>query len=142
MLSRVITLSLLVGLASQVNASCDMPDSLVNQTMINVADPLYSPSNPNAGNQVRLTLNDGSYQLEVLGTPIVSTGEYEYRKHARDLGQLVMRETYQGEPVNYTWTLVCESNQRGTFVFSQQNGPIKPDVRQNTGRYTLGAASR
>jgi hypothetical protein len=142
MLSRLITLSILAGLASQVSASCDMPDSLVNQTMINVADPLYSPSNPNAGNQIRLTLNDGSYELEVLGTPIVSKGEYEYRKHARDLAQLVMRETYQDESVNYTWTLVCESNQRGTFVFSQQNGPIKPDIRQNTGRYTLDAATR
>ena len=137
MLLRLLTLPILVALASHATASCDVPDSLVNQTMINVADPHYSPSNPNAGNLLRLKLDEGRYQLEVLGTESVSSGEYTYRKHAPDLGQLVMHEVYQGAPVDYTLTLVCETNRRGTFVFSQQSGPIKPDVRQNTGRYTL-----
>lgn len=137
MFSRLLTLSILVALSSQTTANCDVPDSLVNQAMINVADPHYSPNNPNAGNLLRLNLAEGHYQLDVLGTDVVSTGDYVYRKYANGLGQLVMQEAYQGEPVHYTLTLVCETGQRGTFVFSQQSGPIKPDVRQNTGRYTL-----
>ncbi|WP_233609109.1 hypothetical protein [Pseudomonas saxonica] len=137
MLTRLITCSLLVSLASQAAANCDVPASLVGKTMINVADPHYSPSNPNAGNLLRLKLDEGRYQLEVLGTEVMSSGDYVYRKYAHDLGQLVMQEVYQGEPVHYTLTLVCETGRRGTFVFSQQSGPIKPDIRQNTGRYTL-----
>lgn len=68
---------------------------------------------------------------------MVSSGDYVYRKYAHDLGQLVMQEVIQSEPVHYTLTLVCETGRRGTFVFSQQSRPIKPDICQNTGRYNL-----
>jgi hypothetical protein len=64
-------------------------------------------------------------------------GSYIYQRLASNVAQLDMHEDFGSEMTNYKFTLVCVSPWAGTFVYTQERGAIKPDIRQNTGRYTL-----
>lgn len=118
-------------------AQCDVPAKVADRVFINTVAENYSPQNPNAGRVVRLELGDSNYRLHILGSGQVVDGVYHYARLAKNVGQLSMREQFGGEITGYTITLVCLTPLAGTFVYTQTQGAIKPDVRQNTGRYTL-----
>lgn len=40
-------------------------------------------------------------------------------------------------PARHRTRGICTMRVAGTFVYTQERGAIKPNIRQNTGRYTL-----
>lgn len=128
---------LLLLVANTASQACEVPEILAGRELINGVDAHYSPSNPNAGSIVQVKLSTGTYTLEVLGTDVVAVGEYTYQKLHDTVGFLSMREEHPLGPSEYSLTLTCFNDSSGTMVFSQSRGSIKPDARQNTGRYNI-----
>lgn len=135
-MKQLLTLALITG-APAALAQCELPTALAGRTFTNVVAPGYSPENPNAGNIVRLELGQSTYRLHILHLGQIVQGTYGYQRLADNIGQLSMLEAFGGETTRYNLTLVCLSPRTGTFVYTQERGAIKPDIRQNTGRYTL-----
>jgi hypothetical protein len=127
----------LLGISSASLAECELPLAIAGKTFTNTVEAAYSPQNPNAGSIVRLELAASTYKLHLLKVGKVVEGNYAYQRLANNVGQLIMREAFEGQTTHYTLTLVCVSPLSGTFVYTQERGAIKPDVRQNTGTYTL-----
>ncbi|AZE54616.1 hypothetical protein C4K03_2461 [Pseudomonas synxantha] len=129
--------TMLLALAVATHPTCSVPIQLQDMNMINSVDAHYRPDNPHAGNLLHITFGADRYQLRVLNSDVQAEGEYQYRRLARNVGQWEAREAYQGQTSVYRVTLVCLSDTTGTFVYSQSQGAVAPQVRQNTGRYTL-----
>lgn len=127
----------LVAPAVAMASSCDVPLDLNQRQMINLSDPLYQPSNPNAGRMVKVDFGRERYTLEVLGTDIKMEGKYEYRNIQRGLGEINMTERHPDGNATYTLTLKCLTDQSGMFLYTQHDGPVEPAQRQNSGRWTL-----
>jgi hypothetical protein len=131
---------MLLALAVATHPTCSVPTQLQGMSMINSVDAHYRPDNPHAGNLLRITFGPDRYQLRVLNRDVQAEGDYQYRRLASNVGQWEAREAYQGQIGVYRITLVCLSDTTGTFVYSQSQGAVAPQVRQNTGRYTLQPA--
>ncbi|MBF8724047.1 hypothetical protein [Pseudomonas guariconensis] len=134
------SLSVLVALLAPAvasAASCDVPLDLNQRQMINISDPLYSPANPHAGRMVKVDFGRERYELEVLGTDVKIQGKYEYRNIQRGLGQIDMTEQHPDGNATYSMTLQCLTDRSGMFIYTQQDGPVEPAQRQNSGRWTL-----
>lgn len=127
--------ALLAAVTAQAN--CEVPSTLQGRTLVNALDERYSPQNPNASSVLRVEFGNASYKLDVLQSGRVVQGSYRYDALAPNGGQLKMREEFGGQVSDYAVTLVCLNDVSGTLVTTQWQGAIKPDIRQNTGRYNL-----
>ena len=117
--------------------SCFMPNSFVGLTLLVRVNGNYSPENPAAGTLHEITFSQLSYKSTVMNTRESVEGSYRYKRLDRNLAQLNIREGAGDELSLYTETFVCETNTTGYFIFSQTQGIIKPDIRQNTGIYII-----
>ena len=135
-MKHLLTLAL-IAIAPVAFAQCELPATVAGKTFTNAVASGYSPDNPNAGNIVRLELDQSTYQLHLLHLGQVVHGTYVYQRLADNVGQLSMHEAFGGESTEYKLTLICVSPWAGTFVYTQERGAIKPNIRQNTGRNTL-----
>lgn len=127
----------LTGLPFCSQAACSVPETLAGKTFINKTDPAWSPQNPNADSMLRLEFHARDYISHFLKTGGEAKGTYYYRRLSPTVGMIEAQENFAGETTEFTLTLVCLNAVSGTFVFSQEKGAIKPDVRQNTGIYTI-----
>lgn len=137
-----MSVALLLAVALAAEPACSVPPHLHGLNMINSIDAQYRPDNPHAGNLLRVEFGADRYRLRVLNSAVEAEGHYRYRRLAGNVGQWEAREAYLGNTSVYRVTLVCLSDTAGTFVYSQSQGAIGPQVRQNTGRYTLQPSSR
>lgn len=131
----VIILSLVFPLFA--SAECQVPKNLNGLTLINAVEPLYSLQNPNAGTLLRLVFTRDQYTSHFLKTGTEVFGNYTYRVLSPEVGLMVAKEQFGQQLTQFRLTLVCLNDRSGTFVFNQEQGAIKPDIRQNTGTYTI-----
>ncbi|AUH51656.1 hypothetical protein CXB49_12950 [Chromobacterium sp. ATCC 53434] len=117
--------------------ACAVPEQLDGKTLINVADPAYSPGNPNAGTIMKLRFGKDGYENKILSKGLLVRGQYRYRKLHDTVGLMEANELYDGRATRYTLVLTCLNDNSGTAVFTQTQGAIPPDNRQNTVRYTI-----
>ncbi|WDD91914.1 hypothetical protein Bsp3421_001873 [Burkholderia sp. FERM BP-3421] len=122
---------------SNAGADCRVPMTVAGRTFVNVVDDQYSPQNPNAGSVLKVDFGNGVYDLKILQTGQSVRGAYQYSALAPNVGQLRMKENFDGQISDYTVTLVCLTDFSGTLVTTQWQGAIKPDIRQNSGRYNI-----
>lgn len=134
---HLIPLALLVATAQTAHARCNVPTQLDGTTFTNVVSQAYSRQNPNAGHIYRLAFATETYTSNLLNTGETFPGTYTYRKLAHNMGQITATESFGDQFTTYTLTLVCLSQHTGTFIYTQEGGAIEPDIRQNTGTYTL-----
>ena len=138
MRANAVFIALVVATTPTWATDCAVPSSPAGITFINVIDERYSPDNPNAGGIVKLLpATDGSYELRVLNKGVTYSGRYTYARLTDQVAQLHMIENFPGQPTDYNLTLVCLDNSTGTLVYTQNTGAIRPERRQNTGRYTI-----
>ncbi|HEY9131264.1 MAG TPA: hypothetical protein VIM98_05865 [Dyella sp.] len=136
-MKRLITFTLLAATAQTTYARCNVPAQIDGRTFTNAVSQAYSRQNPNAGHIYRLEFDAETYTSHLLNTGEAFPGTYTYRKLAHNMGQITATESFGGQLSTYTLTLVCLSQHTGTFIYTQDSGAIAPDVRQNTGTYTL-----
>ncbi|KMN48387.1 hypothetical protein VL04_04790 [Chromobacterium violaceum] len=129
--------SLLAILSLPAAAACSLPQQLDGKTFINVADPAFSPGNPNAGTIMKLRFSKDDYENKILTRNLVVHGQYRYRRLHDTVGFVEASENYGGQPTRYTLVLTCLNDYSGTAVFTQTQGAVPPDHRQNTVRYTI-----
>lgn len=120
-----------------VAATCNLPSDLNERQFVNISDPLYQPDNPNAGRMVRVAFDRKGYVLEVLGTNVSIQGTYDYRLLDQGTGVIDMEEAHPQGSASYSLLMRCLTDRQGMFIFTQQDGPIAPAQRQNSGRWTL-----
>jgi hypothetical protein len=125
------------GFPLLTQAECQVPKNLNGLTFINAVDPLYSPQNPNADTLLKLVFTQDKYTSHFLKTDTEVFGNYTYRMLAPQVGLMEAKEQFGQQLTQFRLTLVCLNNHSGTFVFNQEHGAIKPDIRQNTGTYTI-----
>lgn len=116
---------------------CQLPKNIVNWRIFIVLDQFYSPSNPKAGQVMLLQFSDDVIEHITLRNNRYSEGEYQYKLLAPDVA-LLSYQLNRGEE----WTiskllLACDSDRKGKFIYSQSQGSVKPNVRQNTGNYII-----
>jgi hypothetical protein len=118
-------------------ADCKAPSALEGKTFVNKTSSDYSPLNPNADAILLLKFEKDRYTTYFLRNGTQASGSYTYRLLAPTIGLMESREDFGGQVTDFKLTLVCLNDVSGTFVFNQEKGAIKPDVRQNTGIYTI-----
>ena len=128
----------LLSLTATGDSVCSLPTSLAGKAIIAAIDPEYSPHNPFAGTIMKLSfMQDDSYINHIYTSNMTVKGGYKYRRLADNVGQLNAWEIFDGKKTEYQYTLVCETDYRGTAVYTQKQGAIGPDVRQNSSTYTF-----
>ncbi|WP_298770726.1 hypothetical protein [uncultured Shewanella sp.] len=128
---------LLVTTNLQYALGCQLPKSLEGETMLIRVDGVFTPNNPMADTVQEIKFKKNSYQVTILNSGANASGLYRYEYFDPKLARVNIRE---GEGKNlslYTYSFVCQTNRVGYFIFSQTQGPVKPDVRQNTGVYII-----
>ncbi|MCL1127166.1 hypothetical protein [Shewanella surugensis] len=133
-------LTILIILFTGINtsyANCQLPRTLEGKTILLRVDGTYTPNNPMADSVQELKFKKHSYQVTILNTGITASGTYRYEYFDPKLARLSVREGKGKKLSLYSETFVCETNRVGYFIFSQTQGPIKPDIRQNTGVYII-----
>ncbi|WP_434628276.1 hypothetical protein [Chromobacterium sp. CV08] len=133
---RTLVATILTAIALPA-AACGVPEQLDGKTLVNVADPAYSPGNPNAGTIMKLRFGKDGYENKILSKGLVVHGQYRYRKLHDTVGLMEASELYDGRATRYSLVLTCLNDYSGTAVFTQIQGAIAPDTRQNTVRYTI-----
>ena len=132
------TVLILISPAVISDSVCSLPKRLAGKEIVAAVDPWFSVQNPLAGSIMKLSFKkDGSYTNHIFTSNMVVKGGYEYKRLADNVGQLNAWETFDGKKTEYQYTLVCVTDYRGTAVYTQKEGVIKPSVRQNTSVYTL-----
>ncbi|WP_299492261.1 hypothetical protein [uncultured Shewanella sp.] len=124
-------------IGQSVGDSCTMPKSFAGLTLLIRVNGNYTPDNPMAGTLQEMTFSRLNFKSMVLNTRESVEGSYRYTRLDSNLGQLSIREGSGDNVSLYTETFVCETNTTGYFIFSQTQGVIKPNVRQNTGIYII-----
>lgn len=137
-MKRWIMLAMLLATANlQYALGCQLPRTLEGKTILIRVDGVYTPNNPMADTVQELKFKKNTYQVTILNSGVTASGSYRYEYFDPQLARINVREG-EGKSLSiYTETLVCETNRVGYFIFSQTQGPIKPDVRQNTGVYII-----
>ncbi|MCL1123087.1 hypothetical protein [Shewanella surugensis] len=132
LLSGMMLFSLLAKCIAQ---ECQLPISLVGKSLLLRVYGLPSQSNPYADNIIEMFFKEKSYLSKVLKTGEIIGGEYKYHRYERDLAEISVEEVKEGVRAHYTETFVCQTDISGYYIFSTFQGRVKPEVRQNTGRY-------
>ncbi|WP_298768454.1 hypothetical protein [uncultured Shewanella sp.] len=133
----LFSLFLFFHIGQSVADSCAIPESLAGLTLLIRVNGNYSPENPMAGTLQEMTFSRLNFKSTIMNTRESVEGAYRYKRLDTNIGQLSVREGADDAPSLYTETFVCETNTTGYFIFSQTQGTIKPDVRQNTGIYII-----
>lgn len=134
---RLTLLAALLFPALATAADCALPTTLDQRQFTNLSDPLYQPDNPNAGRMVQVSFGSNQYVLHILGTDLRIGGSYRYQQLAPHIAEIQMTEAHPAGPARYTLLLTCLTDHQGRFIYTQQDGPIAPRQRQNSGRWTL-----
>lgn len=112
--------------------------SLVGQHFIFQILGSYNPkSNPNADSSYELAFTKHRYIYRVLGTKKIYKGYYTYvRKSVNGvfIGVINLKEKDSGKPTAYHMILIGNKLQ-GFYVYQQNIGAIKPNVRMNLAKY-------
>lgn len=116
---------------------CSLPGRLDGRRFTNLTDPYYRPDNPNAGRMVRVDFSANRYLLTVLGTRLRVQGTYRYARLAPNIAVVDMEEAFEGGDTRYQLVLTCLTDHEGHFIYTQSEGPVPPQRRQNSGRWTL-----
>ncbi|WP_299495243.1 hypothetical protein [uncultured Shewanella sp.] len=123
-----------------VNASvqnCELPLSLVGSRILIGINGMHAPTNAKAGNLQALTFTSTQIQDMNMTTGEASKGQYQYNRLTPGIGLLEVKLTEGPEPAIYREILVCKTALTGKFIFSQIQGTIQPDVRQDSGDYII-----
>ncbi|WP_298768469.1 hypothetical protein [uncultured Shewanella sp.] len=116
---------------------CSLPDVLTNKRIILVIDLFYQPSNPKAGNLHELTLSKDKINDTNLSNKEASHGSYQYNRLNPTVAVLSYQLTLGKELTESKFVFACDSNRTGKYIYSQIQGSVKPNVRQNTGSYII-----
>ncbi|PKG37037.1 hypothetical protein [Psychromonas sp. Urea-02u-13] len=139
MLKKEIAL-LLITFSGFTFANCSVPDSLDDMTFINVIDPTYSNSNPNAGAIAKVTYSNKKYVTEFLNRELGPFyGRYTYSVLDKDNG-IGLYLGDEKDPLNkpsHSVLFKCLTNTYGTAIFTQISGVNEPIGRQNMLSYTV-----
>lgn len=132
------TLSLFIAhLATASVQNCELPLSLVGSRILIGINGMHAPTNAKAGNLQALTFTNTQIQDMNMITGDVSQGTYRYSRLTSKIGLLDVKLTQGPEQSIYREVLVCKTPLIGKFIFTQTQGLIKPDLRQNTGTYII-----
>ncbi|WP_299009768.1 hypothetical protein [uncultured Shewanella sp.] len=131
-------LSLFIAhLATASVQNCELPLSLVGSRVLLGINGMHAPTNPKAGNLQALTFTNTQIQDKNMITGDISLGTYRYSRLTPKIGLLEVQLTQGTEQSTYREILVCKTALIGKFIFSQTQGLIKPDIRQDSGSYIL-----
>ncbi|WP_299495244.1 hypothetical protein [uncultured Shewanella sp.] len=128
---------LLACMNIQYALGCQLPKTLEGKTILIRVDGVFTPNNPMADTVQELKFKKNTYQLTILNTGATASGSYRYQYFDPKLARLSVREGKGKDLALYSETFVCETDRVGYFIFSQTQGPVKPDIRQNTGVYII-----
>ncbi len=117
--------------------NCELPRSLVGSRILIGINGMHAPTNAKAGNLQALTFADTQIKDMNMITGDVSLGTYRYNKLTPKIGLLEVNLTQGAEQSTYREILVCKTPLIGKFIFSQSQGLIKPDIRQDSGSYII-----
>ena len=123
--------------ASLEAKDCHLPDVLTNKRIMLIIDLFYQPSNPKAGNLHELTFSKDKINDTRLSNKEASHGRYQYQRLDPTAGVLNYQLTLGKELTQAKFVFVCDSNRTGKYIYSQIQGSVKPNVRQNTGSYII-----
>lgn len=136
-IQKTLAMLLASALSGAAHGACKLPVSLDGKSMVNRTDPAYSPQNPNADSLLLLNFEKDRYTSRFLRSGLQVNGSYSYRLLAPGVATVDAHEQFGDQTTRFRLVLVCVNDVSGTLVFNQEQGAIKPDVRQNTGIYTL-----
>lgn len=136
-MKQLFSLFLFFYMGQTVADSCSMPKSFAGLTLLIRVNGNYSPENPMAGTLQEMTFSRLNFKSTIMNTRESVEGSYRYTRLDTNLAQLSIREGAGDKLSLYTETFVCETNTTGYFIFSQTQGTVKPDIRQNTGIYII-----
>ncbi|WP_299009765.1 hypothetical protein [uncultured Shewanella sp.] len=128
---------LLVTANIQYALACQLPKTLEGKTLLIRVDGVYTPNNPMADSVQELTFKKNSFQVTILNSGTTASGSYRYEYFDPRLARINIRQGKDKSLALYSYNFVCQNNRVGYFIFSQTQGPIKPDIRQNTGVYII-----
>ncbi|WP_299007163.1 hypothetical protein [uncultured Shewanella sp.] len=116
-----------------------MPKKLDDLVMLLRVDGIYTPTNPLADtvHQYKFHSDNNTFMVTILNTKEVFSGVYEYEYFDPQLTRINFTYGKAQTLTIYSISLVCETQRVGYFIFSQSQGAIKPNVRQNTGVYVI-----
>ncbi len=86
---------------------------------------------------MKLEFGEEEYTNRILTKNITVEGHYRYQKLSETVGLVIATEGFGGQETKYTLLLNCLSDNAGTAIYTQTQGAIKPDNRQNTVKYTI-----
>lgn len=118
-------------------ASCELPKSLKGKSMFFDVSEEYTRDNPGAGKLMKLMFMDKTYKNTHMQTGNTFDGSFRYSMPEPEIGIIKAQEMFAKKPTSYMLMMVCKTNVTGIFVYSQQSGDEKDDIRQNTGVYTI-----
>ncbi|QUM80778.1 MULTISPECIES: hypothetical protein [unclassified Moritella] len=137
---KKIILCLPVIFSGFTYASCSVPNSLENMTLINHVESQYSATNPNAGAISKVTYTTDRYLNEFLNKEIGPfTGSYTYKvlDDENGVGIYLGDETKPLNKPSHTVIFKCLTDKYGMAIFTQIAGANEPVGRQNTLTYTI-----
>lgn len=122
---------------SLVAKDCQLPESLSSWRIILEIDQSYHPSNPKAGGLQELTFTANTVKDTSLETRGINQGTFQYKLLSPDVAVLISTLTQGPEPSQSKIIFACETRLVGKYIFTQTEGELKPNVRQNTGSYII-----
>ncbi|MCL1127167.1 hypothetical protein [Shewanella surugensis] len=116
---------------------CELPLSLVGSRILIGINGMHAPTSAKAFNLQALTFTETQIQDMNMTTGETSRGTYSYNRLSSGIGLLDVKLTQGPEQSIYREVLVCKTALIGKFIFSQTQGMIKPDIRQDSGTYII-----
>ncbi|MCL1123092.1 hypothetical protein [Shewanella surugensis] len=136
----LIIIVLFIFSKTSLAEGCQQPKSLNKSQLLFMMNEMYIPSNPNAGGIQQVNFTEKNLTATELRKGITSQGAYQYRIIASGVA-LVEAQLIEGDDrAIFRMILMCKNNFSGKYIFSQSQGVMKPDRRQNTGDYIIEPA--
>lgn len=136
--AALILISLLITYPASASVQdCNLPLSLVGSRILIGINGMHAPTNAKAFNLQALTFTKTHIQDMNMVTAEVSRGTYHYNRLMPGIGLLAVKLTQGPEQSTYRELLFCQTALTGKFIFSQTQGMIKPDIRQDSGTYII-----
>ena len=116
---------------------CDLPDSLTNIRIILQINSMHNSTTAETSYLRALTFTETLIKDINMTTGKSNQGTYQYLKLAKGIGLISVILTQGPEQAIYKDLFVCKTDSEGKFIFSQHNGVIKPNLRQDIGSYVI-----
>ncbi|WP_299007168.1 hypothetical protein [uncultured Shewanella sp.] len=117
---------------------CTVPNTLINSRILLEIDGQYTLLNPHAGHLQVFSFTRSTLSVTILETAETYSGPYQYQVLSPEVG-LISSTIKQKETVfsDFNLVFICLEDGLGHYIYSQDKGVTKPDIRQNTGNFFI-----